>query len=378
MTEPNTPNNDPQNLGGIPSYPEYGASPYGQPSGQPSGQSYEEQADFGAFDVNSAAQASGQSALRYHGAQLAVPTSPAAAMLANDDGFVGITPSQFGDGVTPHPISNPAANGVAHQLGTGKLSIGAALKYGFRTAYANPGTWLVLAFVYALLGTIGGMFQSQTVSGLGQIAMFFLSPLFLAAALQQTLVGPKQFVLKDIKAAAYGKTLGMSVVIGLITGVIMLVLMLIALGVGLAGVDPEALLNASSGDLSTIDPSVFVSLVVPFAVGILIMLLISPFFMLQEQYAADNNGTFGDAFKAGFATAKRNYGSLLGLLIVCSILKGAVSGGFAVSSSGAAPTITAFVSLVIGTLLVAPALLAMAHAYRQVSGGPVPHEVAVA
>ena len=68
MTEPNTPNNDPQNPGGIPSYPEYGASPYGQPSGQ----SYGEQADFGAFDVNSAAQASGQSALRYHGAQLAL------------------------------------------------------------------------------------------------------------------------------------------------------------------------------------------------------------------------------------------------------------------------------------------------------------------
>ena len=225
MTEPNTPNNDPQNPGGIPSYPEYGASPYGQSSSQP----YGEQVDFGAFDVNSAAQASGQSALRYHGAQLAVPTSPAAAMLANDDGFVGITPSQFGDGVTPHPISNPAVNGVAHGLGTGKLSVGAALKYGFKTAYSNPGTWLVLAFVYALLNNIGAVFQSDTVSALGMLVLFFAAPLFIAAALQQTLVGPKQFVLKDIKSAAYGKTLGMSVVVGIITTLIFALLMVIGL-----------------------------------------------------------------------------------------------------------------------------------------------------
>lgn len=378
MTEPNTPENDPQNPGGIPSYPEYGASPYGQPSGQPSGQSYGEQADFGAFDVNSAAQASGQSALRYHGAQLAVPTSPAAAMLANDDGFVGITPSQFGDGVTPHPISNPAANGVAHQLGTGKLSVGAALKYGFKTAYANPGTWLVLAFVYTLLGTIGAMFQSQAVTGLGRIIMFFVAPLFLAAALQQTLVGPKQFVLKDIKSAAYGKTLGMTVVVGIITSLILFVLMAIGFVAGFAGADPEALMNASGGDLSAIDPSAFATLFVGIGIALLIMMLISPFFVFQEQYAADNNGTFGDAFKAGFASAKRNYGAALGLLIVCSILKAPATGTLAVSGSGVSPTIVAIVALILGTLLAAPALLAFAHAYRQVSGGPVPHEVAVA
>lgn len=377
MTEPNTPNNDPQNPGGIPSYPEHGASPYGQPSGQPSGQPYgeqlsEEQADFGAFDVNSAAQASGQSALRYHGAQLAVPTSPAAAMLANDDGFVGITPSQYGDGVTPHPISNPAVNGVAHGLGTGKLSVGAALKYGFKTAYANPGTWLVLAFVYALLNNIGAVFQSDTVSALGMLALFFVTPLFLAAALQQTLVGPKQFVLKDIKSAAYGKTLGMSVVVGIITTLIFALLMVIGFVAGFAGADPEALLTASSGDLSAIDPSAFVTLFVGIVIAVLIMLLISPFFIFQSFYAADNNGTFGDAFKAGFTTAKRNYGGLLGLMIVCGILMATVSG------SGAASGVAAFVSLVLGTLLAAPALLAMVYAYRQVSGGPVPHEVAVA
>lgn len=372
MTEPNTPNNDPQNPGGIPSYPEYGASPYGQSSGQPSGQSYEEQADFGAFDVNSAAQASGESALRYHGAQLAVPTSPAAAMLANDDGFVGITPAQYGDGVTPHPISNPAVNGVAHGLGTGKLSVGAALKYGFKTTYSNPGTWLVLAFVYALLNNIGAVFQSDTVSALGMLALFFVTPLFLAAALQQTLVGPKQFVLKDIKSAAYGKTLGMSVVVGIITTLIFALLMVIGFVAGFAGADPEALLTASSGDLSAIDPSAFVTLFVGIGIAVLIMLIISPFFIFQSFYAADNNGTFGDAFKAGFTTAKRNYGGLLGLMIVCGILMATVSG------SGAASGVAAFVSLVLGTLLAAPALLAMVYAYRQVSGGPVPHEVAVA
>lgn len=373
MTEPNTPENDPQISGGIPSCPEYGASPYGQSSSQPYGEQLPEgQADFGAFDVNSAAQASGQSALRYHGAQLAVPTSPAAAMLANDDGFVGITPSQFGDGVTPHPISNPAANGVAHQLGTGKLSVGAALKYGFKTAYANPGTWLVLAFVYALLNTIGGVFQSDGVSALGTLVLFFAAPLFIAAALQQTLVGPKQFVLKDIKAAAYGKTLGMTVVVGIITSLILFVLMAIGFVAGFAGADPEALLNASGGDLSAIDPSAFATLFVGMGIAVLIMLFISPFFIFQSFYAADNNGTFGDAFKVGFTSAKRNYGGLLGLMIVCGILMATVSG------SGAASVPAAIVSLVLGTLLTAPALLAMVYAYRQVSGGPVPHEVAVA
>ena len=47
---------------------------------------------------------------------------------------------------------------------------------------------------------------------------------------------------------------------------------------------------------------------------------------------------------SGFTTAKRNYGGLLGLMIVCGILMATVSG------SGAASVPAAIVSLVLGTL----------------------------
>ena len=64
--------------------------------------------------------------------------------------------------------------------------------------------------------------------------------------------------------------------------------------------------------------------------------------------------------KAGFAAGKRNYLPLLGLSILSGLLIGLGS-------------LLAFVGLV----ATAPAVvLAMAHAYRQISGGPVPGEPA--
>lgn len=92
----------------------------------------------------------------------------------------------------------------------------------------------------------------------------------------------------------------------------------------------------------------------------LVALLVAPFFAMQTFYAADNAGSFGEAMKAGFAAGKRNYLPLLGLSLLNGLLIGFGS-------------LLAFVGLIVTAPVV---ILAMAHAYRQISGGPVPSESA--
>lgn len=328
MTEPNQPNH-------LPSY-----SGDHEANQQP-------ELDFGAFDVNASASASGTNALRYHGTQLATYQSTGA----------------FGDGVTPHPMNDPAANGWYHTTGTGKLRVFESLGWGFKTAYGNAGTWLVLGFLYALAMTLGTIVNmNEGVVGLLQVVAFFALPVLIAAALQQTLV--QDFSLKDISAKNYGRTLGMIVVIGLLAMVILIPLLILFGVLMFAFADLTEIMGGSSGmEFSsgwTVGFAVFTVLM------LLVSLLVAPFFGMQVFFAADNDGTFGDAFKSGFAVAKRNYGKMLGMYLLVGLL----TGGMSVYQNE--PSWLGVIGLVWGTLLAPPALLAMAYAYRQVSGGPVP------
>lgn len=322
----------PENAGAS-AWPGYEQNSYEQAS---YGQNGYDQHSFDQFDVNAAAGAAGATALRYHGQQLVDGT--------------------YGDGATPHPINDPANNGFTHTKGTGKLSVMDALSWGFKTTFGNWQTWL-------LFGLLAAVFMAASTfepTGLLGLASIFIYPLVWSAGLQQTL--SRRFSLGQVKAPAYGKTLGVSVVIGLIMMAVMIVISLIV-GIGIfSSLDPSTLPTDPS--MIEEDPMAFGPLFGRIAglVGVLMLvsLLVAPFFAMQTFYAADNAGSFGEVMKAGFAAGKRNYLPLLGLSILSGLLIGLGS-------------LLAFVGLVV----TAPAVvLAMAHAYRQISGGPVPTESA--
>lgn len=316
-----TPNN-----GGYEPYPEH---PRGS---HPENDGYY---DYDAFEVNTAAQMAGNTALRFHGEQL--------------------TDNVPGDGTSPHPINDPANNGWSHVKGTGKLDILGAIAWGFKTVFANAKLWLPLGAAYLLL-TFAGLFVPLAGPFIQMIGLLLFVPWLFGAALQQTLV--RDLGYGDVKSPTFGKTLGMTALLVAIFFVVFFVLF----GTLTVGAMTQIDVNALPDDPQVLmdDPELFFELFGPVfaAMGIaaLVALLISPFVMLQMWYAADNNGTFGQAFGAGFKQGARNYLRLLGLAVLFGLIN-----------------IVATIPFGAGLVLTVPAtLLALAYAYRQVSAGPVP------
>lgn len=316
-----TPNN-----GGYEPYPEH---PRGS---HPENDGYY---DYDAFEVNTAAQMAGNTALRFHGEQL--------------------TDNVPGDGTSPHPINDPANNGWSHVKGTGKLDILGAIAWGFKTVFANAKLWLPLGAACLLL-TFAGQFVPLAGPFIQMIGLLLFVPWLFGAALQQTLV--RDLGYGDVKSPTFGKTLGMTALLVAIFFVVFFVLF----GTLTVGAMTQIDVNALPDDPQVLmdDPELFFELFGPVfaAMGIaaLVALLISPFVMLQMWYAADNNGTFGQAFGAGFKQGARNYLRLLGLAVLFGLIN-----------------IVATIPFGAGLVLTVPAtLLALAYAYRQVSAGPVP------
>lgn len=316
-----TPNN-----GGYEPYPEH---PRGS---HPENDGYY---DYDAFEVNTAAQMAGNTALRFHGEQL--------------------TDNVPGDGTSPHPINDPANNGWSHVKGTGKLDILGAIAWGFKTVFANAKLWLPLGAACLLL-TFAGQFVPLAGPFIQMIGLLLFVPWLFGAALQQTLV--RDLGYGDVKSPTFGKTLGMTALLVAIFFVVFFVLF----GTLTVGAMTQIDVNALPDDPQVLmdDPELFFELFGPVfaAMGIaaLVALLISPFVMLQMWYAADNNGTFGQAFGAGFKQGARNYLRLLGLAVLFGLIN-----------------IVATIPFGAGLVLTVPAtLLALAYAYRQVSAGPMP------
>lgn len=345
-----TPNNDgfepypqhpqgshPENDGGYPSYDSYADPADAGNYADQAGNYQNGYSDYSAFEVNSAASMAGNTALRFHGQQL--------------------TDNVPGDGVSPHPINDPANNGWSHVKGTGKLNILEAIGWGFKTVFGNPKLWLPLGVVYLLLSvavrfvpTVGTWIQ------VGGTTVF--GPWMIGAALQATLARNLNF--GDVKSPTFGKTLGMSVLLSVIAMLGMTVL-LTALGIGaFSAIDPTMIPENPEAIMD--DPETFFAVMGPvmaaFGIGLVVMLLISPLFMLQPWFAGDNNGTFGQAFTGGFKAGARNYGRLLGFAVLAGLINliGAIPFG-------------------LGLIVTMPAtMLALAYGYRQISAGPVPQE----
>lgn len=328
----------PYNGGGYEPYPEHpeGSHPengnyptYGNPNTQNTENAYD------AFEVNSAASMAGASALRFHGQQL--------------------TDNVPGDGVSPHPINDPASNGWFHVKGNGKLEIMEALSWGGKALFANAKLWIPLGVVYTALAVLG-QFLPGAGSMISAIGMLLLAPWMIGVALQETLV--RQFTYNEAKAPAYGKTLGVTALLGVVAMIVsMILLMVLAFG-ALSTIDPSTLPD----NAEDVTPEQMWNLVRPIlgalAVTGVIGLLVLPFFTFQAWYAADNNGSFGNAISVGFKAGASNYLKILGFVVLAGLI----------NLVGAALFFVGLIVTLPGTML------AVAHAYRQVSGGPVPKE----
>lgn len=290
---------------------------------------------YDAFEVNTAASMAGASALRFHGQQL--------------------TDNVPGDGASPHPINDPASNGWFHVKGTGKLEVMEALSWGGKALFANAKLWIPLGVAYTVLAVLG-QFLPGPGAAIGSIGMLLLAPWMVGVALQQTLV--KQFTYNDAKAPAYGKTLGVTALLGVLAFIVsMILLMVLAFG-ALTTIDPTTLPdnpeNLTPEEMWNLLRPILGALAVMGVIGLLVM----PFFMFQAWYAADNNGSFGNAISAGFKAGASNYLKILGFVVLAGLI----------NIVGAALFFVGLIVTMPGTMLAA------AHAYRQISGGPVPKE----
>lgn len=290
---------------------------------------------YDAFEVNSAASMAGASALRFHGQQL--------------------TDNVPGDGASPHPINDPASNGWFHVKGTGKLEVMEALSWGGKALFANAKLWIPLGVACTVLAVLG-LFLPGAGAAIGSIGMLLLAPWMVGVALQQTLV--KQFTYNDAKAPAYGKTLGVTALLGVLAFIVsMILLMVLAFG-ALTTIDPTTLPdnpeNLTPEEMWNLLRPILGALAVMGVIGLLVM----PFFMFQAWYAADNNGSFGNAISAGFKAGASNYLKILGFVVLAGLI----------NIVGAALFFVGLIVTMPGTMLAA------AHAYRQISGGPVPKE----
>lgn len=357
--------------GDLPSYGDYSAGrgqpAAGEPGAYPGYQGYQGYQDttgaypayqpgneYAQFDVNSAADVAGRTAVDFHGQPLA-------------DGF-------YGDGTQAHPINNPEVNGWSHLKGTGKLRAGEAISWALKAIGQNTAFWLVLGLITAALNTLPSVPQIPGVVGLLlSLASFFLAPVFVAAALQQTLVTK----FNSPKAPAYGKTLGMLALLVFIGAVVGFLLMLVGTLVGASTIDIDPSTVPSDPEAMLQDETMVEQFVQSMGIAMLVMtvllILLLPFVAFPLFYAADNNGSFGTAFKEGVKAGTRNYLPTLGLLVF-SVLLGAVAQvPIFLVGAGVLPAAAGVILAFVLTALVSPiTLLLAANAYRQVSGGPVP------
>lgn len=344
--------------GDLPSYGDYsagrGQAAAGEPGAYPGYQGYQDttgaypayqpENEYSQFDVNSAASMSNQNALAYHGQQLA-------------DGY-------YGDGTQPHPINNPAVNGWVHTKGTGRLSPGKAISWGFKAFGQNAGFWLVAGLIFAALDAVSTIpNMNEAVAGLAGLASFLLLPVLLSAALQQTLVAK----FNSPKTPAYGKTLGMVFVVSLIAAVIAVVMLVIASLIGASVIDTSAIPDDPETALQdeAFTTKVVESMSVALSIIALIFLLILPLFTYEMFYAADNNGGFGSAFGQGWKAGVRNWLPTVGLLLMTLLLGLIAQSPYVLTASDAVSNTTALIISSVLTVVLFPiSLLMLAHAYR--------------
>ena len=203
---------------------------------------------------------------------------------------------------------------------------------------------------------VAGQFLPGFGAVIAAAGSILLASWMAGVALQQTL--SQRLTYNDAKAPAFGKTVGVVALLG-VFGTIAFALLIMVLAFGaLSTVDPSTLPD-STENVSAEEMWAFVRpLLGALGISSLIALLVAPFLTFQLWYAADNNGSFGHAMGAGFKAGASNYLRIMGFLVLLTLIN-----------------IVGAALLVIGLIVTLPgSMLASAHAYRQISGGPVPKD----
>lgn len=254
--------------------------------------------------------------------------------------------------------------------------MGQAIAWTFSVYKTNPKFWLLLGVLMAVLGVADQIPGLALFGLLFAIARVLLDPVFASAALQQTLTTQ----VSKPNSPAYGKALGVSVVNRMLVGLVGIILAGIAFVITLAvtGFDPTAFGDATNMSQEQIQEQMMdmaIAAAPGVIAGALVFALVAPFAVYPVFYAADNAGSFGFCLGEGMKAAKRNYGTTLLLLLFSLVVGvGAAIPAAAVDVVGFNVWAGAGLTFLLTVVLAPLVYLAQAHAYRQISGGPVPHE----
>lgn len=260
---------------------------------------------------------------------------------------------------SPEQPETPEWARTTPAVGTGKANVMDAVRWAFKAVFASWYIWILGTLAIGLvIGVAAGVsfyfagpdysalsdaeaisYQTNTdtvLNGSVSLVQFLLTPFLLVGLLAQ--VTKRRISLADFfRNVPYFKVLGVSILEALLFAVIAVPLIVV---LAVTGVVSGSALVVVLGTL-----------------GILLAVwLLGPLFSLWTWYAADGHG-MGESIKLGVAAGKRNYPQLL-LFSFLSTLVILVGG---------------LLTLGLGLLILIPAYyLAIAHIYRQASGGQLP------
>ena len=286
-------------------------------------------------------------------------------------GTNGYSGAQFGGpGYSGQPEN---AAGYSNNLvqTNGQLQIFSAIGFGFKRTFSNGKLWLLGALAFlalsVVLGFIAGAFNAPVstngsmqigtdiASNIVGLLTLLLMPFLYRLATHEvdTRATGWSSIGKDVH---YWPAIAITVILWLISLVITFLFIdqtfndFIA-QVEAAGTDEQAVIDAVNENVG--------SLLGLSALLLFGTLLLTPLYQLMVWYAADGRAGFGQAIVQGFKAGASNYLRLLGFNVVMGIIMFFII----------------MATFGIGTIIALPVyLLAQAHAYRQIAGGPVPDD----
>lgn len=275
--------------------------------------------------------------------------------------------SGYGPGNSGYDGGGAGQGREALEKSDGKINIMRAVRFGFKSIFANPGIWILGTVV---LG-VAFMFLSITLS-------FMMVAFDSDAVMSGDMLSPVNLIM-NIVIAIFSWAVMICVMRGALlevdgrrarladffrpinVGQTLLLLVII----GVVGLVVSGFLQSDTADLiqvneTTTEMTLDEAIMGRLMLYMVISMLVAPLHSYWVYYAADGRENALGAIRHGFVDAARNYFKLLAY----SILAGIVA------------IVGTIITLTLGLVVLLPAsILISTHLYRQMSGGKVPVEV---
>lgn len=254
----------------------------------------------------------------------------------------------------------------------GKLQVFSAIGFGFKRTFSNAKLWLLGSFAFIVFsmivgGIVGAIFGDAAAQNGG--VQVGLDPADNIVSLISLALMPFVYRLatKEVDSRSTGwSTLGKDVhffpalaitfILWLLSFVLSYFVVTVILGsfvsqIEAAGSDEAEIYNVVAANIGSILGTLMLIMV-----GVL---LVTPLYQLMVWYAADGRAGIGQSIVQGLQSGAANYFRLIGFNIAISVVMVFIT----------------LVTLGLGMIIALPVyLLAQAHAYRQIAGGPVPFD----